>query len=301
VFAQWAKAMDTRFYVFEAPGFEHKDPAWFEHSNSEWQEVYEQKRIDLHVEEMKGLIRFLEEQTGRVFEHDKLALLMERINEQERLLYEAALLIGSARPCPVGIADQMPNAMIPQWHRGSDWAVEHARRFRDEVKERVAQSIGVAANERLRLMWIGAGLWHDPSFYNALEARLGAVFVWSMYLPFTGPQYIRTDYGDPLRTLASRVCAMNEVLHLPPWMNEWMASEARRAGIDAAVMLVPHTNRLSVSGTKLTKHTLEAAGVPTLEIAADMVDDKGWDHGAMVEHVAQFLTTRVPRASSERS
>ena len=52
---------------------------------------------------------------------------------------------------------------------------------------------------------------------------------------------------------------MNEVLHLPPWMNEWMASEARRAGIDAAVMLVPRTNRLSVSGTKITKHTLEAA------------------------------------------
>jgi len=301
VFAQWAKAMDTRFYVFEAPGFEHKDPAWFEHSNSEWQEVYEQKRIDLHVEEMKGLIRFLEAETGRTFDDQKLALLMERINEQERLLYEAALLIGSARPCPVSIADQMPNAMIPQWHRGSDWAVEHARRFRDEVKERVARSIGVAANERVRLMWIGAGVWHDPSFYNALEARLGAVFVWSMYLPFTGPQYIRTDYGDPLRTLASRVCAMNEVLHLPPWMNEWMASEARRAGIDAAVMLVPQTNRLSVSGTKLTKHTLEAAGVPTLEIAADMVDDQGWDHAAMVEHVAQFLTTRVAAARSERS
>src|SRR5262249_20261841 len=136
----------------------------------------------------------------------------------------------------------------------------------------------------------------DPGFYNALEARHGAVFVWSMYLPFTGPQYIRDDHGDPLRTLASRVCAMNEVLHLPPWMNEWMASEARRTGVDAAVMLVPRTNRLSTSGTKLTKHTLEAAGIPTLEIAADMVDDQGWDHRAMVEHVSQFLTTRVPKA-----
>jgi hypothetical protein len=116
-----------------------------------------------------------------------------------------------------------------------------------------------------------------------------------MYLPFAGPQYIRYDLSDPLRALASRICAMNEVLHLPPWMNEWMASEARRSGIDAAVMLVPHGNRLSVSGTKITRHTLEAAGVPVLEIAADMVDDSGWDHGAMVQYVSHFLTSRVIR------
>jgi hypothetical protein len=293
VFAHWAKALGTRFYVFEAPGFRHKDPAWFEHSRDDWSTVYEEERIALHVEEMKGLIRLLEAETGRSFDDGKLGVLMERINVQEQLLYEAALMIGSARPCPVSIGDQMPNAMIPQWHRGSDWAIAHARRFRDEVKERVAQSIGVASDERIRLMWIGAGLWHDPGFYNALEELHGAVFVWSMYLPFSGPQYIRNDLRDPLRALASRICGMNEVLHLPPWMNEWMASEARRAGIDAAVMLVPSTNRLSVSGTKITKHTLEAAGVPTLEISADMVDAKGWSHDAMVAHVSEFLKTRV--------
>ncbi len=56
--------------------------------------------------------------------------------------------------------------------------------------------IGVATQERLRLMWIGAGLWHDTAFYQALEERLGAVFVWSMYLPFAGPQYIRDLQGQ---------------------------------------------------------------------------------------------------------
>jgi hypothetical protein len=299
VFAHWARALGTRFYAFEAPGLAHKDPAWFEHSRTAWREVYGDARIELHVEEMKGLIRLLELETGRSFDDGKLGVLMERINTQEELLDEAALLIGAARPCPVSIADQVPNAMIPQWHRGSDWAVAHARRFRDEVKERVAQAAGVAGQERLRLMWIGAGLWHDPGFYNALEALHGAVFVWSMYLPFAGPQYIRYDLSDPLRALASRICAMNEVLHLPPWMNEWMASEARRSGIDAAVMLVPHSNRLSVSGTKITRHTLEAAGVPVLEIAADMVDDSGWDHGAMVQYVSHFLTSRVIRGGEQ--
>jgi benzoyl-CoA reductase subunit B len=82
---------------------------------------------------------------------------------------------------------------------------------------------------------------------------------------------------------------MNEVLHLPPWMNGWMTSEAERCGIDAAVMLVPPDNRLSQSGTNITKTSLERASVPTLAMSADMVDAEGWDREAMVDHVSHFL------------
>jgi benzoyl-CoA reductase subunit B len=60
----------------------------------------------------------------------------------------------------------MPNTMIPQWHRGSDWAVAHAKSFRDEVLERIDQGLGAADNEKIRLMWIGAGVWHDPGFLS---------------------------------------------------------------------------------------------------------------------------------------
>jgi hypothetical protein len=289
VFSQWASALGTEFFPLEAPAWTHKDAAWFEKSNDRWEEVYQADRIELLVAEMRDLIALLEKKTGRRFSEEKLNALMERINEQESYIAEAATLIGSARPCPVSIADQMPNTMIPQWHRGSDWAVAHAKRFRDEVAERVEAKVGVNPNERIRLMWIGAGLWHDPGFYNALEERLGAVFVWSMYMPFAGPQYIRALRGKPLHALASRICSMNEVLHLPPWMNGWMVSEAKRCGINAAVILVPPDSRLSQSGTKLTCLSLEQAGVPTLAINADMVDSKGWNHGDMVNHVSDFL------------
>ena len=294
VFSQWARALGSEFFALEAPAWRHKDPAWFEKSNTDWETVYERDRIELLVSEMRELIAVLERRTGRRFDEERLAHLMAAINEQEGYIAEAARLIGNARPCPVSITDQMPNTMIPQWHRGSPWAVEHARRFRDEVAERVASGAAVSENERCRLMWIGAGLWHDPGFYTALEQRYGAVFVWSMYMPFAGPQYIRELQGRPLHALASRICSMNEVLHLPPWMNAWMQSEAERCGIDAAVMLVPPDNRLSQSGTLLTKQALEAAGVPVLMLSADMVDANGWSHERMVEHVGQFLIERGP-------
>ena len=82
---------------------------------------------------------------------------------------------------------------------------------------------------------------------------------------------------------------MNEVLHLPPWMNGWMVHEARRWGIDAAVMLVPPDNRLSQSGTKLTSIALRQAGVPVLTLEADMVDAKNWSQESMVQRVESFL------------
>jgi hypothetical protein len=110
-----------------------------------------------------------------------------------------------------------------------------------------------------------------------------------MYMPFAGPQYIRAIKNKPLHALASRICSMNEVLHLPPWMNSWMVSEAERCGIDAAVMLVPPDNRLSQSGTNLTRLAMEQAGVPTFSIDADMVDAKGWSHEQMVDYVSNFL------------
>jgi benzoyl-CoA reductase/2-hydroxyglutaryl-CoA dehydratase subunit BcrC/BadD/HgdB len=292
VFAQWAEALGTDFFAMEAPAWEHKEKDWYTRSNRQWDDVYQRDRIALMVEECGELIALLERKTGRTFELDKLTFVMERINEQESYLWEAAQAIGSARPCPVSIAEQMPNTMIPQWHRGSEWAVAHARRFRDEVLDLIERGLGASANERVRLMWIGAGLWHDPGFYQALEESLGAVFVWSMYLPFAGPQYIRELQGRPMDALASRICSINEVLHLPPWMNGWMVSEAQRSGIDAAVILLPPDNRMSQSGTKLTALSLEAAGVPVLTIDADMVDAGNWDHESMVGLVADFLRRR---------
>jgi benzoyl-CoA reductase subunit B len=295
VFSRWAEALGTDFFPMEAPAWSQTLPQWFRHSRDRWDEVYEPRRIALLAAEMQELIALLERKTGRRFDIDRLAALMERINEQEQYLAEAADIAGSARPCPVSIVDQMPNTMIPQWHRGSEWAVAHSRRFRDEVRARAAAGQGIAANERIRLMWIGAGLWHDTAFYQALEERLGAVFVWSMYLPFAGAQYIREVRGRPMDALASRICSMNEVLHLPPWMSEWMVSEAGRCGIDAAVMLVPRDNRLSQSGTLLTRDALQSAGVPVLMLDADMVDAKHWDRSAAVVHVEQFLRRELSR------
>jgi len=96
-----------------------------------------------------------------------------------------------------------------------------------------------------------------------------------------------------LYALASRIVSMNEQLHNPPWANEWIVGQARRHRIDGAVILVPENNRSSATGTLFIKHALETAGIPALEVWADMVDSRRWDATSMRQHIAKFIETRV--------
>ncbi len=294
VFYTWATAFDAPFIPLDSTGATHLPPRWWELSRNRWQELFEKHRLDFLVGELQHLIKAIRKVTGKTFEIDRLRALMEGVNRQEEYFDQVRDLICAAPQCPVRMHEQVNNVMTAQWHRGSEWAVQHARAFRDEVRERVEQGIAACPGERLRLMWVGAGLWHDSGFYTAFEDKYGAVFVWSMYLAFGPDGYIRYGLEDPLRALASRIVSMNEQLHNPPWANEWIVEQARRHRIDAALLLMPSGSRPSVTGTLFIQRALEEAGIPTLLIQADMVDGRTWEAAAMRARVEQFIEQRVP-------
>ena len=293
VFETWAASFGAEFVALDSAGATNLPPRWWELSRYRWHELFEPHRLDLMTAQMRVLIQTLEEKTGRKFSETRLLELMEGVNRQEEYFDEVRQLICTAPQTPVRMNEQIINVMTTQWHRGSEWAVSHARAFRDEVKHRMDAGIAAYPGEKLRLMWVGAGLWHDTSFYTDFEASHGAVFVWSMYLAFGPDGYIRYGLDDPMRALASRVVSMNEQLHNPPWANEWIVEQAKRHRIDGAVVLVPQGSRPSVTGTYFIERALEQAGIPTLEIWADMVDGRQWDAAAMRQRVAQFIDTRV--------
>lgn len=289
VFALWAKATGAPLHLFSAPGVADPEPRWWELARDNWEQLYHPDRLDLMVEEMKTLITTLEQMTGRRFDMDEFAQYMHAINRQESIFEHVDQMIAQAPKAPLRISEQIPNVMVPQWHRGSDWALAHAATFRDEVADRIANGQAVCPNERIRMMWIGAGLWFDTDFYSAFEDSHGAVFVWSMYLPFASDGYIRKIGDDPLRALAARMSLMNEQLHQPPWVNEWLVEQARRYRIDAAVMLVPRHDRFSGYGSGFARRALEAAGVKVIEIWSDMVDRRDWNRADMQAHVGKAL------------
>ena len=70
---------------------------------------------------------------------DRLRDLMEGVNRQEEYFEDALQMICSAPKTPVRMHEQVANVMAAQWERGSEWAVEHARTFRDEIRNRLHQ------------------------------------------------------------------------------------------------------------------------------------------------------------------
>ncbi|RZJ12233.1 MAG: 2-hydroxyacyl-CoA dehydratase [Rubrivivax sp.] len=293
IFQQWADVMGAPFFALEAPGSSLLPANWWELSRHRWAELCEPERLDLAVAELRELIGLLERISGRAFDEDALRSFLQRVNQQEEYFEEACELIASAPKSPVRIGEQITNVMATQWHRGSEWALNHARQFRDEVKARVEAGIAACPGERKRLMWVGAGLWHNTAFYNAFEESHGAVFAWSMYLPFGPDWYIRYGLDDPLRALASRVVSMNEVLHNPPYAPSWIVREAKRHRIDGAVVLMPKGCRPAASGKLFIANALEKAGIPALMIESDMVDGRDWDEAAMQARMAQFIEERL--------
>jgi benzoyl-CoA reductase/2-hydroxyglutaryl-CoA dehydratase subunit BcrC/BadD/HgdB len=290
VFSIWAKAFGSQLFVLDAPGAAVLPPRWWELSRHRWEDLFEGHRLDFMVKQFRRLIATLEGITNRAFDEGRLRTLMEGVNRQEECFEEVRDLICNAPRTPVRMHEQIANVMAAQWVRGSDWAIAHARSFRDEVKSRVAAGTAAVPNERVRLMWVGAGIWHDTDFYTAFEEPFGALFVWSMYLAFGPDGYIRYGLEDPLRALASRTVSMNEQLHNPPWANEWILHQARKHRIDAALVLTPLGSRPSATGNRFIERALEQAGIPVLPVYADMVDARGWDAAKMRGAVAEFLT-----------
>jgi len=296
VFAQWAERVGAPFFALEAPGSAVLPERWWELSRERWAELCEPHRLDLAVAELRELVATLEGIAGKPFDYVELRAFLNRVNEQEDYFEEVRQMIRTAPKCPVRIGEQISNVMATQWHRGSEWALGHAKAFRDEIKTRVDAGIAACPGERKRLMWVGAGLWHNTAFYSDFEDSHGAVFTWSMYLPFGPDWYIRRmqPQDDPLRALASRVVTMNEVLHNPPYAPAWIVEEAQQNRIDGAVVLMPTGCRPAASGTLFITEALEAAGIPTLLIESDMVDARSWNAEKVKADMTRFIEERLP-------
>ncbi len=288
IFHLWAREYGCHFFPLECSASTVSYSRWWERIKHHWDEVIEPHRLDLRVEELKALIRFLEVTTERTFSHAKFVEIMELENEQEEYFKKTRDLIAETVPCPVNLADQFASTMNPQWHRGTQWGRDQARMFYEEVKERVNKGEAVCKNEKLRLMWIGAGLWHNIAFYQYFEEKYGAVFVCSIYLSIAADGYARDCLNDPLRALASRHLSMGEHLRQP----DWLVKEAKLHKVNGAVMIVAE-NCIRDVGRRFTQIAFEDAGIPLLTIYADVVDAREWDDDKIKSQVSSFIEERL--------
>jgi benzoyl-CoA reductase/2-hydroxyglutaryl-CoA dehydratase subunit BcrC/BadD/HgdB len=285
IFDAWARTTGAECFVYERtldPRFEIGS-RWWEDLPEKWDETLEPERLDLMVDELRAVIATLEAKTGRLFCDERFREVMDLVNEQEGHYRRTRDLIARTVPVPISIVDSMPATMVPQWHRGTVWARDAARAFYDEVKARVDAGLAAAPNERIRLMWVGRGLWSDMAFYQKWEESHGAVFVWSMYLALAADGYIRSLDGgrDPMRALAARFITMGDELRMPTWAGPWHVHEAETHAVDGAVALA--------DADPFVLRALREAGVPVIELAADNFSRDPAQAAVMEEAITAFI------------
>lgn len=266
---------------------------WWDVSKWMWEDLYDTARIDCIVEGYRDIIAQCERVTGRKFDIDKLRAVMDRANAQEDAFGEAREAMRKAAKVPVSLGDELGNVMTIQWHRGSQWALDAARMYRDEVLQRAADGVAICPDEQIRLAWGGVGLWQNVQFYRAFERSHKAVFVRSIYMSIAIDGYTRYGTRDPLRALAARYAGISLEIAQPPASTEWSVHEAQAYRVDGAVILP--------DDTKFMKMTLERAGIPTMVIQVDAVDGRTWNEEKLIGEVGEFIDKRVVPNRKKRS
>jgi benzoyl-CoA reductase/2-hydroxyglutaryl-CoA dehydratase subunit BcrC/BadD/HgdB len=127
------------------------------------------------VEQLRGLVRFLEEQTGKKMDWDRLSELVDITDKTWNLIWETYEL-RRAIPTPMDTGDAM-NTMVPiAFMMGTQEAYDFFKDLYSELQHKIANKEGVVPEEKYRLLW-GGGLpsWFALSDFNYFN-RLGAVF-----------------------------------------------------------------------------------------------------------------------------
>lgn len=157
------------------------------------------------VEELRGLVKFLEKHTGRKMDWDRLSELVDLGERTWNLIWETYEL-RRAIPTPMGTGDAM-NTMVPMvfmlgTQEGYDFFVD----LNKELKDKIARKEGVVENEKHRLLW-GGGLpsWFALTDFNYFNSK-GAVFPAETTYRMIEPIYHLDipNTNDPIERLAYR-------------------------------------------------------------------------------------------------
>jgi len=222
--------------------------------------------------DLEGLIRFLEEFTGKKMDYDRLRDIMQLSKEAYDLFYEIGEL-RKAVPTPLRAREAFRNFSVWSFLLGKPEAVEYFRIIRDETRRRVEKGEGAVEQERYRIVWLYIPPNYALSVFDWMEVEYGAVIPMDIF-NFLGQ--FDWDLDKPLETLARKAYYSLLIRQLGGPI-ENATSEAvrmvREYKADGAVWLTQIGCKQGCAVIRRMKDVLQdELGIPFLCIDGDVID-----------------------------
>ena len=140
----------------------------------------EEEDFAFYSEQLKLMISWLEEQTGKKMDYDRLRELLEEANRAIEYWTEICDL-RRAIPCPQSSRLLNQVRFAHQIALGKPEATNIFKHVRDDALERVKAGKGIVEDEKVRLTWFMIPLMADMGVYSWIEQELHASIPMDMF------------------------------------------------------------------------------------------------------------------------
>lgn len=152
--------------------------------------------IQYGITQIKRLIKFLEDLTGKKFDIDRLKQAVAYTDEACRI-WDDIMDARRAIPSPFSAAE-IGIMFVMVTRHGTKIAVDFLQDVLKEVRGKVERGEGVIPNERIRLFWDNIPLWYNMKLFNYFE-KWDAVVVAETY---TSAWTLRMNPDKPLESIS---------------------------------------------------------------------------------------------------
>jgi benzoyl-CoA reductase/2-hydroxyglutaryl-CoA dehydratase subunit BcrC/BadD/HgdB len=296
---------DPRFKWYQAAGRYLQVPTYsidvvFPPVDADLKEV-RNHYIRYQKEQYLGLIAFLERQTGKKLDKERLWDSIRLCDEAWSLWYEIDRL-RVAVPCPMPSQDHFSIMVGGHFYAGTQIAVDFYKELYDEVKFKADNKIGVIPEEKYRLLWAG-GLppWHTLWIFNYFES-LGAVLVIENVYRTSDPVEVPSHVKDPVEYMAWRSFLRLTKRHEKARANsgnqtvEWLREMIDDYKTDGAVFHACRSCRAMTVGQINFKNILgQYTQIPMIQLTSDMVDLRDYSEVQWKSQIATFIESLESR------
>jgi benzoyl-CoA reductase/2-hydroxyglutaryl-CoA dehydratase subunit BcrC/BadD/HgdB len=298
---QWDE-MTSRLFGKKIPIFNVSLPwIWAQKPDAGYLKGQEWEETSAYVaKQLRDMVVFIEQQTGKAYDWDRLRELMRQVKRASELRLEAMALC-SSRPAPASFFDWVASIAPINHLPVGPQIVEFFQAVKSEVEQRVAQGVGAIHKEKYRLFFDGIMNWNKVGWLAEKFANYDAAVIAGRYTHMAfwqEPGLI--DANDPVLGMAQNylVCPNN---HSAPILINKILELCDQYEVDGMVLHASRTCRAFTNPQFLIADAAsKRRGLQTSTFEGDVTDDSFYKDelvNSRVEAMLEAIDARRSRAA----